>query len=179
MAEPFIGQIIMVGFNFAPRSYAFANGQILSINSNDALFSLFGTTYGGDGRSTFGLPQLNSRVPIHSGNNSTGPGLPAYRLGQRGGEETVTLTQNTIPGHTHTAKLHGDGAVGSTGNPSGGTLASAPFDFYGKPPSTNAPMHSSTVTVTGGGSAQSHENRQPYLAINFCVALFGVYPSRN
>jgi microcystin-dependent protein len=176
MSEPYVGEIRMVGFNFAPRGWALANGQLLAISSNDALFSLYGTIYGGDGRTTFGLPQINSRVPIHPGQ---GPGLPTYRLGQRGGEERVTITSSTLATHPHTAELKANTNTATETDPSGHTLADTPFPMYGTPPSTAAPMHANTVSLTNTGGSQPHENRQPYLAINFCVALFGVYPSRN
>ncbi|GAB2183783.1 phage tail protein [Roseibium sp. LAB1] len=170
MSEPFLAEIRIVGFNFAPRGWAFTDGQILPINQNQSLYSLLGTTYGGDGRTTFALPDLRSRTPIHEGDG--------YALGQKSGAETITLTAAQIPEHSHTVK-----AVSSPGN-----SRSPAMSLFG---SENAPdkpyrpyevgtmtqMRSGTVTNAGGG--QAHNNMQPYLTLNFCIALQGLFPSRN
>lgn len=168
MTTPFLGMIITVGFNFAPRGWAQCNGQILPIAQNTALFSLLGTTYGGNGQTTFALPDLRSRVPVHTGQ---GPGLSSYDLGQQGGQESVTLNVNEMPLHQHSAAATGAFA---TKNPGG--QVPAPGGAYGSPPdATN--MHANMIRPAGG--SQPHENVQPYLTINFCIALEGIYPSRN
>lgn len=178
--EPFIGQIIMFGGNFAPRSWAFCNGQLLPINEHQALFSILGTMYGGDGRTTFGLPDLRGRVPMHPGN---GPGLSPRNIGQKGGTETNTLTQNQLPAHTHTASgtvkpLCKNGSGDET-NPVGGFPASGTTDLYAE--SSNGEMGESTVSVsvssTGGGADVN--NMQPFQCINYIIALQGIFPSRN
>ena len=174
MSEPFIAEIIMFGGNFAPRGWALCDGQLLSISSNSALFSLLGTTYGGDGRTTFGLPDLRGRVAIHPG---TGPGLSTYRLGQKAGAENVTLNLNQIPSHTHQAKAHaGPGnrntATGSAWSDDAGVSWAA---YTNTAPTAN--MHTGAIANAGG--SQSHTNIQPYLCVNFIIALVGVFPSRN
>lgn len=198
--------------NFAPRGSAFAHGQLLSISSNTALFSLVGTMYGGDGRTSFGLPDLRGRVAIHQGR---GPGLSSYRVGQKGGAESVTLVVANMPSHNHSATLSaslsanntdlntnstvtfkGANSVGNTASPSGSALA----QLSGRRArlfSTSAPdavMSNDAAVVSVGvdssglsvsstssnsGSTQSHENRQPYVAVNWIITLFGVYPSRS
>jgi microcystin-dependent protein len=172
MSEPFIGMIATFGFNFAPRGWALCNGQILSIAQNTALFSLLGTTYGGNGQTTFALPNLQSRVPIHFGQ---GPGLSSYDLGQQAGNETVTLTQNEMPAHTHVATLH------ASTQPANDTLPTGnyPADGGAYQSATNTNMNAGAVTNGISGGSQPHTNIQPYLAINFCIALEGIFPSRN
>jgi microcystin-dependent protein len=168
MSEPFLAEVRMVGFNFAPRGWALCDGQILPINQNQALFSLLGTTYGGDGRTTFALPDLRGRTPIHAGG--------AHALGQKSGEETHTLATSEMPAHDHQAQATSDPAT--TPIPSG-TVAlanSAPAELYAPPEQLGA-MRSGTIGSAGGG--QAHENMQPYLAMNFCIALQGLFPSRN
>lgn len=162
----------MFGFNFAPRNWAFCDGQLLPIAQNTALFSLLGTTYGGDGRTTFGLPDLRGRVPLHDG-SGTGPGLSSYSLGQQGGLETVTLTAQQIPPHNHLQACSSDDP--NSGSPAGNFPAAVSPPIYSS--GANAAMANTAVGNAGGG--QQHENRQPYLAINFCIALQGVFPSRN
>lgn len=170
MSEPFLAEIRIVGFNFAPRGWAFCDGQILPINQNQSLYSLLGTTYGGDGRTTFALPDLRSRTPIHRSGG--------HRLGQKSGAETVTLTAAEMPAHTHTAK-----ASSSTGNqvsPAARVLAAvaAPDLAYADPAAaTTTALRSGTVTNAGGG--QAHDNMQPYLTLGFVIALQGLFPSRN
>jgi microcystin-dependent protein len=167
MSEPFLAEIRIVGFNFAPRGWAFCDGQILPINQNQSLYSLLGTTYGGDGRTTFALPDLRGRVPIHVGEG--------YREGQKGGSETVALTREQMPNHSHEAKASSDPA--STPVPTGNVLASsAPGEFYHRA-SDLVPLERGTIGTVGGG--QGHNNMQPFLALNFCIALQGLFPSRN
>ncbi len=169
MSEPFIAEIRIFAGNFAPRSWAFCDGQLLPISQNTALFSLIGTTYGGDGRTTFALPDLRSRAPIHKGNG----GGSTYSLGQKGGEETHTLAAGEMPSHTHVIQGSADTATQS--DPTGNVLAQS-TQLYRQ--STNlVDMISGTMTNQGGG--QAHDNMQPYLAVNFCIALQGLFPSRN
>ena len=165
MSEPFLAEIRMVGFNFAPRGWAFCDGQILPINQNQSLYSLLGTTYGGDGRTTFALPDLRGRVPIHAGDG--------HREGQKSGEETHTLQVNEMPQHDHQLQAYSDPA--NTDQPNKARLAQAPFPLYAS--GATGSMNSGTVTNVGGG--QAHDNMQPYLAVNFCIALVGLFPSRN
>lgn len=170
--EPFIGQIIMFGGNFAPRGWAFCDGQLLPISSNSALFSILGTTYGGDGRTTFALPDLRSRLAMHPGR---GPGLSDYRLGQKGGAENVTLTANQIPSHNHAiraANTGGDDTDPTTAN----AFGSASDDLYiEEAPGTT--MQNNIMSNVGGG--QAHTNIQPFQCVNFIIALQGIYPSRS
>lgn len=167
--EPFIGMITMFGGNFAPRGWAMCNGQLLPISSNSALFSILGTTYGGDGVSTFGLPDLRGRAPVHAGQ---GPGLSNYALGEKTGTEAVTLTTAQIPSHTHA--VQGNDEPPNAQSPRNGLLGGA--DIYNNRPAESA-MDASAVTSTGGG--QAHSNIQPVLAVNYIIALEGLYPSRN
>ena len=178
--NPFIGQILMVGFNFAPIGWALCNGQLLSIAQNTALFSLLGTTYGGDGVSTFALPNLQSRVPVHQGQGS---GLSPYVIGSVGGTENVTLLATQMPSHNHLINVNNTPgtapdptrniqAEAATGDPRNPTLI--PQFTAAAPTGTMAPT---TVSMAGGG--QPHPNIQPYLTINFIIALQGIFPSRN
>lgn len=168
MSSPFIGQIMMVGFNFAPRGWAFCDGQLLPIAQNQALFALLGTTYGGNGTTTFALPDLRGRVPIHK---DQGPGLSNYSLGQMGGAERVTLTTNEMPTHSHSINASTNEATDT--QPTGKYLATG--NAYTN--TANTTMNSNAAALTGGN--QSHENRQPFLVINFVIALQGIFPSRN
>jgi microcystin-dependent protein len=177
MSEPFLGQVIAVGFNFAPVGWAFCNGALLSISQNDALYSLLGTTYGGDGVNTFGLPNLQGRVPVNQG---TGPGLSNYVMGQVGGVESVNLSAGNLPTHTHTAGTAN--SAGSTNIPGSNTVLSN--EGPGTPQITTyvafanqQPLVGSTISNTG--NSVPHENRQPLLAINFIIALQGIYPSQT
>jgi microcystin-dependent protein len=170
-SEPFIGQIKILAFNFAPRLHATCNGQILSIAQNSALFSLLGTTYGGNGQTTFALPNLQSRAPIHAG---SGPGLPNYTLGEFGGEENHTLIITELPMHNHLAVASSNTADQTY--PNGNTWAddnSAPS--YST--TSNGAMNPASVSITG--STQPHPNMSPYLVVNYCIALQGIFPSRN
>jgi microcystin-dependent protein len=168
VSDPFIGEIKIVGFNFAPRGWAFCNGQILSIAQNTALFSLLGTTYGGNGQTTFALPDLRGRVPIHPGQ---GPGLSNYTQGQLAGSETVTLLSTQMPAHTHTVNASTQSDI--TGNPTSN------FPAGGASYDTTANTTMDPAMIGNSGGNQPHSNLQPYLAINFCIALEGIFPSRN
>jgi microcystin-dependent protein len=171
MAEPFLAEIRLFSFGFSPRGWAFTNGQLLPINQNQALFSLLGTTFGGDGRVNFGLPDNRGRVPIQAGNGHT--------LGERGGEQAHTVTNAETPQHTHTLAAVQTGSVGSnTTGATGNLLASStPNNLYSS--SLISPVGLSAGTITSAGSSQPHLNMQPYLCINFCIALQGLYPSRT
>ncbi|BDS12550.1 phage tail protein [Aureispira anguillae] len=172
--NPFLGEIVMFGGNFAPRGWAFCDGQLLPISSNSALFSILGTIYGGDGRTTFALPDLRGRVAMHPGN---GPGLTPRRLGERGGQETVTLTVNQIPAHHH--NIIAVGLEGNSNDPTSRLLANTgAFDSeYSNSTSGHVLMNSGMVQNTGGG--QSHTNIQPFTCVNYIIALQGVFPSRS
>ncbi len=174
MPDPFIGEIIIFGGNFAPRGWAFCEGQLIAISSNQALFSILGTTYGGDGRTTFALPDLRGRAPLQQGH---GPGLSNYQLGQKGGVEQVTLTEAQMPSHQHGVECDngaGDGFSPPNKLPAG---AADRDNIYGDPVQPTQLMNAGMITATGGGGA--HTNIEPYLAINYIIALVGVYPSRN
>lgn len=176
MAQPFVGQIISVGFNFAPVGWHLCDGSLLPITQNEALFNLIGTTYGGDGVTTFGLPDLRGRAPLNAG---TGPGLPTYVQGQLSGSETVTLTASQLGAHSHS--LMASTQNGAASNP-GATLALAQNPEATVPVYAPAPSNTSLSGAAIGNSASGglpHENRQPYLAINYIIALEGVYPSQN
>lgn len=170
MSDPFIGEITIVGFNFAPRSWAFCDGQILPINQHQALFSLLGTTYGGDGRTTFALPDLRGRVPVHPG---TGPGLSTRRWGERAGVEDVTLNGAQIPSHTH--QLNASNLAPNRESPEGNYPAASSLNPY-TPVDPDTEMNAGSI---GPGNGQGHQNMQPFLALNFCIALWGVFPSRS
>ena len=173
MAEPFIGEIKLVGFNFAARGWAFCSGQLLSISQNQALFSLLGTMYGGDGRTTFGLPDLRGRVALSPGQGS---GLSNYSQGSRGGFENVTLVTSQIPSHGHTARA--SSALGSQADPTGSYPATSPLALgYVYRSDRGGSMPPGTLSSVGNG--QAHNNFQPYLALNYTIALVGVFPSRN
>ncbi len=176
MSNPFIGEIKMVGFNFAPRGWAFCSGQLLQIAQNTALFSILGTTYGGDGRTTFGLPDLQGRSPMHAGN---GPGLSNRTLGERSGVETVTLNGPQMGSHSHTWQVADE--LGNQTIPANNALARSPvgrggYLLYAADTATSA-MAPEVVADTGSGAA--HPNIQPVLVINFVIALVGIFPSRN
>jgi microcystin-dependent protein len=173
MSEPFVGEIRMFASNFAPHGWAFCDGQLLAISQNDVLFSLLGTIYGGDGRTTFGLPDLRGRIPIHAGN---GPGLSSRQLGAKAGEETVTLTVNQIPNHSHPpAAVSG---AGNSVSPEATTWAGAPGSAIyvgGSAPDTDLAPDIAAAT----GNSQSHTNIQPSLCVNFIISLYGIDPSRH
>jgi microcystin-dependent protein len=165
MSEPYLGEIKIVSFNFPPKGWTFCNGQLLPINQNQALFAILGTTYGGDGRTTFALPNLQGRIPVHVGDGIT--------LGERGGETAHTLNISELPAHTHAP-------VGSTNAPAfptaaGNIWAQFPGNLYNSTP--NAAMNPACISPTGGN--QPHENMSPYLVLNFIIALQGIFPSQN
>lgn len=177
--DPFIGQIMTFGGNFCPRGWSSTDGQLLAISQNTALFSILGTTYGGDGRTTFALPDLRGRVKIGPGQ---GPGLSFHPLGSRSGTETTTITLVNMPAHNHTAILHAESAPGTTGNPTGNLLGvnTADADPYALPnPAAEVPMSSDSIRVGNTGGGQPINNMQPYLAVTTCIALVGIFPSRN
>ncbi|MBK9257727.1 MAG: phage tail protein [Saprospiraceae bacterium] len=175
--EPFIGQIAAFGFNFAPKGWAMCNGQLLAIAQNSALFSLIGTYYGGDGISTFALPDLRGRVAINQGQ---GPGLSPYSLGQRAGSESVTLNTSQIPAHNHIATLRGNGEDANSGDANNKTLGAASANIYNSnPPENGATLNVNSLQVAPTGGNQPHSNMQPYLVINYCIALQGIFPPRN
>jgi microcystin-dependent protein len=167
MAEPFLSEIRMMAFNFPPKGWAFCNGQFLPINQNQALFSLLGTTYGGNGQTTFALPNLKGRVPIHFGSG--------HALGEAAGASAVTITQQTMPQHLHFLQ----GTTNSSGNAAtlGGALMATSGSTVYSPPSNLVALDPSSITNVGG--SQAHTNMQPYLVINFCIALIGIFPSQN
>ena len=168
MTEPFLGEIRSFAFDFAPRGWAVCAGQLLPINQNQALFALLGTQYGGDGRITFALPDLQGRVPVGAGQ---GPGLSPYSQGEQGGAEAVTLQSNEIPSHTHQAMAS---HATTTKRPAGGLPARAAVPAYG----TTADQPMSASMIGAAGDDAPHENRQPYLAVNWCIATEGVFPAR-
>ena len=177
--EPFIAQIMLFGGNFAPRGWALCDGQLLPIAQNQALFSLLGTTYGGDGRTTFGLPDLRGRVPMHPGN---GPGLTQRRLGAKGGVEEVTLNEAQLPSHDHPVNtdVACSNAAGATDSPEGGVWAGSSEGDQVYAASGDQTMGDAVnvdVQATGGG--QAHTNVQPFTCVNYIIALQGVFPSRN
>jgi microcystin-dependent protein len=165
MGTPFLSEIRIMSFNFPPKGWALCNGQILPINQNQALFSLLGTTYGGDGRVNFALPNLQGRVPLHMGSN--------FVLGQNGGEAAHTLNISELPAHTHTPVGSSNNA--SAASPSGNLWAAQTAGTYAPTPDTN--LNPASITNTGG--SQPHDNMSPYLVLNFCIALQGIFPSRN
>lgn len=170
MGSPYLGEIRMVAFNFPPKGWALCNGQTMQINQNQALFSVLGTMYGGDGRTTFLLPDLRGRIPISSGQQGTSP---PYTQGQPGGEEQHILSQAEMPAHAHTP-------AGSTAGP---TVASPSNNYWASNVSQYAASPINTLMATNAiannGSNQGHENRAPYLVVNFIIALAGLFPSRN
>jgi microcystin-dependent protein len=172
--NPFLGEIIMVGFNFCPTGWAAASGQLLAINQNQALFSLLGTTYGGTGNTDFALPNLNGRVPIGPGTSTSGT---SFTLGQTGGEETHTLTVNELPAHAHGFSLGASTTIATDAQPSAArvlsTSALGDRQFTSLAPNTT--LAAGTSAAAGGG--QPHNNMQPYLAITYCIAMVGVFPT--
>jgi microcystin-dependent protein len=175
--DPFVAEIRIFPFNFAPTGWAFCNGQLMPISQNTALFALLGTTYGGDGKSTFALPDMQGNAPMHPGQ---GPGLSLHDLGELGGSETVTLLESEIPSHAHFVGR----AIAQNGDsttPVGNIWAQAPFgrgslNLYNQGPATGA-MNPNALLPSGGD--QPHNNMQPYLTLNFCIALQGVFPPRT
>ena len=182
MGETYLGEISMGGWNFAPHGFAFCNGQLLSISQNTALFSLLGTNFGGDGQTTFGLPDLRGRVPIHWGQ---GNGLSSYNIGQTGGTEAVALVTSQMPAHNHT--INANGNIPNTASPDGSYFANSPVTGSGpnatqlKLYQTTAPngavFNANTMGSTGGG--QAHTNIQPFMCVTYVIALTGIFPARN
>ena len=166
MGTPFMSEVKMISWNFAPQGWAFCNGQLLPINQNQALFSLLGTTYGGNGQTNFALPDLRGRTPIHNGQG--------FVEGQVGGQEAHTITMSEMPAHNHF--IRASTTAGDTNNPDGHLLAASASQVYHKP-GTLVGMTPENITNTGGG--QPHENRQPFLVLNFVIALQGIFPSQN
>jgi len=177
MSDQFVGEIRIFGTNFAPTGWAFCDGQLLSISQNTALFSLLGTTYGGDGKSTFALPDLQGRAPMHP---SQGPGLSLHDLGEVGGSETVTLLESEIPAHAHVLRATNDPGSAAAPNLGSGGLAATgrgrPEAYVAAPFGTTVAMGPAVAGHTGGD--MPHNNMQPYLTMNFCIALQGIFPAR-
>jgi microcystin-dependent protein len=172
MSQPYVGEIRMFGGNFAPAGWATCDGQLVPISENDTLFNLIGTTYGGDGQSTFALPNLAARLPIHSGQGS---GLSNYTLGQNAGVSSVTLNTNQIPSHGHA--FLASTAVGGQASPQNAFVASpGNVPEYNPHPAT-APMNAASLLPSGG--SQPHDNMMPFLAVTFIISLFGIFPSQS
>ena len=171
MSEPFVGEIRMFAGNFAPRGWAFCDGQLLAVSQNDALFSLFGTIYGGDGRTTFGLPDMRGRIPIHAGH---GPGLSERRLGAKFGAETETLTVNQMPSHSH-GPMQASTAAGVSNSVAGNVAANSPSVDLWIEDTPIAKLSSQAVQSVGG--SRSHTNLMPFLCVSFIISLFGIFPS--
>ena len=172
MADPYVGEVRLFAGNFAPNGWALCQGQLLAIAENTALFQLIGTTYGGDGLSTFALPDLRGRVPLHQG---AGAGLSNRLIGQTGGSEQVTLTAAQLPAHTH-AQLASKVPAQAAAGPSGSVLAAASVNLYGNGPPTTPMVANATAPNSGG---QPHDNMAPFLAMNYIIALFGIFPSQG
>jgi microcystin-dependent protein len=174
MADPFVAEIRIFPFNFAPRGWAWCDGQLLPLSQNTALFSLLGTTYGGNGKSNFALPDLQGRAPMQPGQ---GPGLSLHDLGETGGSETVTLLESEIPAHNHT--LMANAAIGNGLSPEGNAMAigAKATPLYSPASAASGTMHATTLSPSGG--SQPHNNMQPYLTCYFCIALQGVFPPRS
>ncbi|HWK34795.1 phage tail protein [Sphingomonas sp.] len=168
----YVGEIRMFGGNFAPLGWAFCNGALLPIAENDTLFNLIGTTFGGDGQSTFGLPDLCGRAPVHLGTSSSGT---AYALGQKAGVEQVTLLVQQLPSHSH--PFLASGAAGTSAQAAGQVLAALSAVNVFRPGAPNVPLHPQSTSMVG--NSQPHDNMQPYLCVNYIISLFGIYPSQN
>lgn len=180
MGTPYLAQVKMFGFSYAPRGYALCNGQFLPINQNQALFSLLGTTYGGNGQTTFALPDLRGRTPMGGGSSVDPNWQPNFLLGQRAGSESVTLNNSEMPQHVH--QVNASTAAGNNRIPSNRVYATStnpvtPISLYA--PATGALVGLNPSSVGQSGGSQPHTNMQPYITMNFCIALQGVFPSRN
>lgn len=165
MSEPFLGEIKIISWTYAPKGWAFCNGALLPINQNQALFALMGTMYGGNGQTTFALPDLRGRVPLHVG--------PGFNQGQSAGQEFHTLTQSEMPAHLHL--VNAVNGTATTEDPTGNLLATNPASLYNTTPDTSL----MPATVTSVGGSQAHENRQPFIVVHYIVALQGIFPSQN
>jgi microcystin-dependent protein len=174
MSDPFVAEIRIFPFNFAPKGWAFCNGQLLPLSQNTALFSLLGTVYGGDGKSTFALPNLQGSVPLHPGQ---GPGLSLYDLGEQGGSDTVTVLDSEMPAHTHT--LMAQGAPADTNVPVNFSIARVTGATPYLPPAGAPLTPMAFQALPTAGSSLPHNNMMPYLTLNFCIALQGVFPPRS
>ena len=173
--DPFVAEIRIFPFNFAPKGWAFCDGQILPLSQNTALFSLLGTTYGGDGKSNFALPDMQGNAPMHPGQ---GPGLSLHDLGETGGSDTVSLLESEIPSHSHALMAENLPATTGTPGPGNGLARAAHANAYQSDTTTNI-VQMSDNTVAPAGGDQPHNNLQPYLTLNFCIALQGVFPPRT
>ena len=179
MADPFVAEIRIFPFTFPPKGWAFCNGQLLPISQNTALFSLLGTVYGGDGKSTFGLPDLVDNVPLHVGGDQPGPGLSVYDLGEIGGAPFITLLQSEIPVHSHQLRAHaGDLADAKDISATASFAPSVGGKAY-QPPLNTPHNFMAFEALPPAGGDQPHNNEQPYLTLNFCIALQGVFPPRT
>jgi microcystin-dependent protein len=174
MSQPYVGEIRMFGGNFPPAGWMFCSGQLLPISEYETLFNLIGTTYGGDGQETFALPDLQGRLPVHSG---TGLGLSTYQIGEKAGVETVTLTQGQMPQHTHPflASTDGENSSDPTTGVVGQVSTAGNFLYFAALGTSSAAAQS----IAADGGSQPHENLQPFLCISFIISLFGVFPSQN
>ena len=174
MADPFVAEIRIFPFNFAPRGWAFCNGQLLPLSQNTALFSLLGTTYGGDGKSNFALPNIQGSAPMHPGQ---GPGLSLHDLGETGGSETVTLLESEVPAHSHALRASGDD--GDLKAPSSGRSLARSIGGFAYQTSASGLGAMAPEALAPAGGDQPHNNLMPYLTLNFCIALQGVFPPRG
>lgn len=174
--DVFMGEVTIVGFNFCPRGYAPTDGQLLPIAQYNALFSLLGTMYGGDGRKTFGLPNFQSRAPIGAG---AGNGLPTYAQGAMGGTPTNIMTEAQMPSHTHRAGLRTKNAPADAVDPTSRVFADTMTNIYASGPANGNFMDESTVQINPAGGSVAQNNMQPYIAMKYCIATEGIYPSRN
>ncbi|MGA8807997.1 MAG: tail fiber protein [Thermoanaerobaculia bacterium] len=173
MGEPFVGEIRMFGGSFAPAGWAMCDGQLIPISQNDVLFNLIGTTYGGDGEETFALPDLQGRIPLHMGQ---GPGISqSYQIGEQGGVESVTITSNTTPIHSHAFLASGDSA--DNPNVGGNVIGTPPQLQWLYASNATTPFNSQSISQVGGN--QPHENMMPFLVITFIISLFGIFPTQN
>jgi microcystin-dependent protein len=175
MSDPFVAEIRIFGFNFAPKGWAFCDGQILPLSQNTALFSLLGTTYGGDGKSTFGLPNIQGSAVMHPGQ---GPGLSLHDLGETGGNDTVTLLESEMPSHSHAMVASTQPGEDAAPNPTEALARSVGASLYQTTTNQNIVQLSDNALTSSGGD-QPHNNLQPYLTLNFCIALQGVFPPRT
>jgi microcystin-dependent protein len=173
--DPFVAEIRIFPFNFAPKGWAFCDGQLMPISQNTALFSLLGTTYGGDGKSTFALPNLQGNAPMHPGQ---GPGLSLHELGENGGSTTVTLLQSEIPAHSHTMRAHNQDPADAEA-PSAATSLAQSSEGFGYQSSTAGLVSLAATSMAVAGGSLPHNNLMPYLTLNFCIALQGVFPPRS